>query len=168
MDEEWRSINMYEGKYEISSLGRVRSISSSRGKILKQGINKGGYLHVGLFHKGFASTQKIHRLVAIAFLPNSNFYIAVNHVDGDKKNNCVSNLEWCTNSENTIHAFKIGLMKGLKGSNNPMSKLTEVEVREIRLLYSTNKFTLLELGSRYNVKYNTISRIINYKVYKDV
>lgn len=94
--------------YEISDTGLVRR----NGKILKPSISKrDGYVSVGLYHHCFHKTIKVHRLVALAFIPTNDTKLDVNHKDGNKQNNSVSNLEWCTRSENHRHAFRLGLKK---------------------------------------------------------
>ena len=102
--EEWRDIIGYEGKYQVSNLGRVKSLKNTRGnyreKILKPGKDAKGYKQVSLYKNGKGKMYKIHRLVAIAFIPNPNNYPMINHKDEDKTNNCVDNLEWCTNKYN--------------------------------------------------------------------
>lgn len=109
MKEEWKPIKGYEGLYEVSNMGRVKSLHRSQGIILKQGTFH-GYMKVGLHKNGTRSTKKVHRLVATAFIRNPNNYEFVNHKDGNKKNNTVDNLEWCTRSYNMRHAYHNGLM----------------------------------------------------------
>lgn len=103
--EQWRDIPGYEGLYQVSSLGRVKS--NKRIKSLR--TDKRGYLTVWLCKDSVQKNYKAHRLVALAFIPNPENKKTVNHIDGDKQNNCVENLEWATHSENIIHANKTGL-----------------------------------------------------------
>lgn len=103
-------IQGYEGLYEIDECGNVYSVcqtTSRRKCIRKPFLNNSGYLRVNLYDKrGKSSKYYIHRLVAQAFIPNPYNYKIVNHIDGNKLNNCVDNLEWCTQSENKKHAVK--------------------------------------------------------------
>lgn len=94
-NEIWKDIEGYEGIYEISNLGRVRSFKNGKVRILKPLTNKRGYLRVQLRKNNSLKTLQIHRLVAQAFLPNPNNLPQVNHKDEDKTNNIVSNLEYC-------------------------------------------------------------------------
>lgn len=123
--EIWKDVAGYEGYYQVSNLGNVRSIdrviyshklqfSTKRklnGRKIKPYINrKNGYVYVYLCKNGIYKNKRIHRLVAEAFIDNSNGYDQVNHINGDKTNNNVKNLEWCNNQQNVIHAYKKGLI----------------------------------------------------------
>lgn len=124
--EVWRDIKGYEGLYQISNLGRVRGLDRYSnnysnyltGKTNKRKIygriltnKKGKYLFVMLSKNGRYKTKSIHRLIAEAFIENPNNYNCVNHIDGNKYNNSINNLEWCTTSENNTHAYRNGLNK---------------------------------------------------------
>lgn len=117
MTEIWKPCVGFTWNYEVSNLGRVRSLGNAGnnrpGLILKPKIDKGGYLTIPSMrnNEGRLKSTKVHRLVAQAFIPNPDFKPQVNHVDGDKQNNRVDNLEWCTHSENTLHSYRIGLQK---------------------------------------------------------
>lgn len=102
--ERWEYIRGYDNNYQISSYGRVKSLKFSKEKYLKPKQNRGGYLEVLLYKNNKGKLYRIHRLVAEAFIQNTYNYPEVNHKDGDKLNNCVSNLEWCTRSKNQKHA----------------------------------------------------------------
>lgn len=99
MEEIWKDIEGYNGKYQVSNLGRVKSLKGSE-KILKPRVSNTGYKYVNLCIQGKSKTLKIHRLVAQAFLPNPEGLPQVNHKDEDKLNNNVDNLEWCTREYN--------------------------------------------------------------------
>lgn len=110
MEEEWRPVKGYEGLYEVSNMGRVKSLHYGKERILRGTDAFDGYKIVSLT-KQTIKKKRVHRLVAEAFIPNPMNLPVVNHLDGDKHNNCVSNLEWCTKKENTNHAIKTGLMR---------------------------------------------------------
>lgn len=110
MEEEWRPVKGYEGLYEVSNMGRVKSLHTSQGRILKQYTKDNEYMKVNLSKDGTCNTKRVHRLVATAFIQNPNNYEVINHKDGNKKNNTVDNLEWCTRSYNTKHAYRNGLI----------------------------------------------------------
>lgn len=107
MQEIWKDIRGFEGKYKISNLGRVYSIKNNI--ILKSGYDGKKYPTICLYNKK-QYCLKIHRLVAKAFIPNPNNYPQINHIDGNKNNNCVNNLEWCNQSHNIKEAYRLGLM----------------------------------------------------------
>ena len=101
--EVYRTVQGYEGLYEISNYGRVKSLNYNRtGKerIMKPAANTKGYLCVGLFKDGKMKSHRVHRLVASAFIENPDELPEVNHKDEDKTNNCANNLEWCLHKDN--------------------------------------------------------------------
>lgn len=110
MLEVWKDVIGYEGLYQVSNLGRVRSFYKNKLTILSYRRAKAGYHTVCLHKNKKPLTQNIHRLIADAFIPNTECKKYVNHIDGDKGNNILSNLEWVTQSENMKHAYDIGLM----------------------------------------------------------
>lgn len=111
----WLPVVGYEGYYEVSDLGEVRSVRYNHkgevihSRLLKPAIKPRGYLGVVLCKQGVTTNHLVHRLVATAFLPNSNGLPEVNHKDGNKLNAVVTNLEWCSGSENLHHAYNTGL-----------------------------------------------------------
>ena len=118
--EEWRDIAGYEGKYQVSNLGNVRSVDRTfintcgvtvtrKGTVLKPNPHRDGYLKVTMHKGGRGNVTVIHRCVANAFIPNEKNLPQVNHKDGNKQNNTVENLEWCTAFDNMNHAKQQGL-----------------------------------------------------------
>lgn len=119
-DEEWRDVPEYEGLYQASNYGRIRSLDNIQhvvfkgksiskrkyGKVIKPGKHRGGYSMVWLSKNGIVKAYTVHRLIADAFLPNPDGLPEINHIDGDKKNNAITNLEWVSRSENLNHAYK--------------------------------------------------------------
>lgn len=143
--EIWKDIHGFEGIYQVSNQGRVKSldriviyrkpagngIKSARfkGRILKQHLNKQGRLVIILAKNGFKHRLvSVHRLVALAFLPLVDKHPEINHIDGVPTNNNVENLEWSNRSKNNLHAFKMGLNRQYKGADNkfrkPVNKLS--------------------------------------------
>ena len=124
MNEEWKDIKGYEGKYQVSNLGKVKSLQRWSGTkfydreyILNNYVNKkNGYVYVYLTKNNKSKNIRLHRLVAEEFIPNPNNLPQVNHKDCNKENNNASNLEWCTASYNVKYAFEYGKAKSnLKG-----------------------------------------------------
>ena len=162
---------MFEGLYQASNLGNLRSLdryftqrnrwgntheSFIKGRVLKPCTDKDGYfaLHLkGRNHKNFY--YSVHRLVALSFLSDSYFENAVvNHKDHDKTNNRLENLEWVTPSYNSKHSFENGNRERHFGSNNPASKLSEEQVREIKKLIPT--MMQKDIAQRYGVSASLI------------
>lgn len=121
IDQEWKPVGGYEGHYEVSNLGFIRSLDrvvqrpgrgdtvAKAGQLLKVNVTPKGYLRVQLVRDGAHQNFLVHRLVAQMFIPNPELKPEVNHKDGDKTNNRVANLEWVTSSENLLHAYEAGL-----------------------------------------------------------
>jgi hypothetical protein len=162
-NETWFPIFGYEKLYEVSTLGRVKRLPSglySDGHILKLKPAKGGYLQVGLCKNSKVYNAKVHRLVALTFLLNLDGTKQVNHIDGDKENNNVDNLEWVTPLENTTHAIKIGLRKS---KPKPPVKLSNKQINEIRLILQSKELNYREIAETYNVSKTLIWQIANNK-----
>jgi len=174
--EEWRAIKEWEGLYEVSNFGRVRSLIRIHTNTLGRKRKYGGiimkfktdkdYKRINLQRQGHIKTLNVHRLVGHAFIQNPENKPEINHKDGHKFHNKAYNLEWSTSSENTLHAFKNGLMVSKKGENSNNCKLTEAKVLEIRAL--RGKVTQPELVRKYGVNQATISAIQLRKRWKHV
>lgn len=118
LNEEWKDIEDYKGLYKVSNYGRIKSLKrisydkirdktrQISEKILKQSIASPGYYIVNLTKDSKQRVYRIHRLVAEAFIPNPNNYPVINHIDGNKNNNIINNLEWCTYKHNSNEAIK--------------------------------------------------------------
>lgn len=156
-------IDNYEGYYQVSNLGRVKSLERRvknypsgtrfiKSAPLKTRVGTTGYLTVDLCKKGRASKYKIHRLKAIAFIPNPKNYPQINHIDGNKLNNDLSNLEWCSSASNILHAYSCGLHK---------SKLSAEYVEEI--LNGYPEISIPKLAMKYNVSNTAIWYVIHGK-----
>lgn len=164
MKEIWKFIDNNH-KYMVSNLGKVKNAKTDY--VLKARPNKTGYLRVPLFMEGKHKDLFVHKLVAIAFLKNDNreAKTQVNHINCNKLDNTVSNLEWCTPSYNTKHAFIMN-RKSNKGENNPRVKLSYSQVLEIKNLLKSKSLKQGQIAKLYNVSRSTIQAInsnINWK-----
>jgi len=161
MAEEWRPVVGYEGYYDVSSLGHVRRMkpanSTRIGRTLK-GSADNGYIRVDLSKDNNAIHYRIHQLVSAAFIGPCPEGKQINHKDGIKTNNVVSNLEYVTLSENQLHAYRLGLRIPTCGERHGQSKLTEDNVRAIRerlLLKESHR----SIAKDFNVVNSAISLI---------
>ena len=135
-EEVWKDIEKYEGLYQVSNIGRVRSLdrlkatrnrhkiiqAKIKGQLLKPSINGDGYYQVTLSKNDEHLITRIHRLVAQTFIPNKDNKTQVNHINGNKLDNRVENLEWCTCKENILHAVAYNLMKPVKEEEHYYAK----------------------------------------------
>ena len=152
-DEVWKDIEGYEGLYQVSNFGNIKSLArivhsekrsdyKIKEKVLKQSDTTTGYKKVEL-HKDNKKRKsfKVHRLVAQAFIPNPENKREVNHIDGNKHNNNVNNLEWVTSSENKLHAFEMHL--------NPTKR--DLDEEEIIRMYCEEKMSIRQIAKEFNV-----------------
>ena len=144
VEEIWKDIPNYEGVYKVSNLGNVKSfnnrIKDKNPIILKQTIDrKNGYLTVSLSKNGKKKIYRVHKLVASIFIDNFNNYPVINHKDGNKLNNCVDNLEWCTYKQNIIHSWKNGLSHISEEHKQIISKTTKERWKKYRKLKMERK-----------------------------
>lgn len=171
--ETWKDVEGCEGAYQVSNWGRVRSLDREvphssgglarlRGRILKPQRGGAGYLHVTLRGDGEWSHVDIHRLVLDAFMGPAPDGHECNHIDGDKANNHIDNLEWVTHGANMRHAFRSGLHPS-KGEAHHCARLTVPEVERIRQLYAGGEHTQAQIGVMFGVAQTTVSQIVRGK-----
>lgn len=164
MPINWRDVVGYEGLYQVSDQGQIYSIKSS--KLLKQIAPKGYYI-VNLWKGKKQSNFRVNRLVAITWLPNPKLLPQVNHVDGVKTNNEVSNLEWVTDKQNKEHAKELDLYYKPKGEKHSQNKLEEWDIHFIRhWLYCG--YSQAELGRVFGVGAPAIFKIHHKQRWKHV
>ena len=171
MKEIWKDVRNYEGFYQISNKGNVKSVQRkvvySDGrvfnypeKILKPSPDTKGYLGVGLNRNGTAKPKRVHRLVAEAFLNKPEGLMSVNHIDGVKTNNNLSNLEWVTYSENTRKGYDIGLFDKAREATKERLKNNTYRCKSVEVTFKdtgiTKNFKSAREASRY------INRCQNY------
>lgn len=169
IQEIWKDIEGYEGYYQVSNMGKVKSLPRFKnfrnlkvrveGKVLNPAPRTKNYLWVS-FRKDHTLKQfSIHRLVAKAFIPNLENKAEVNHIDGNKLNNRMDNLEWMTRVENAKHAAPVYL----RGEKNPKSKFTPDQIEDIRRNYTGKWGEKTRLSEKYNVTLASILNIIKLK-----
>lgn len=174
--EKWKKLKKF-GDYQISNFGNIKSPDVEmktptgknwirKGKLLKPYKSKKGYLSVDLRINGKRKIMLVHRLVAETFIPNIYNKPQINHIDGDKTNNNVNNLEWCTNGENQLHAFKNGLQKG--NFKHPNSKLTLEQVLYIKnnCVLGSKKNGIQTIAKKFGVNNSTVKQILQGKSYR--
>lgn len=167
--EIWKSIQDYEGIYECSSLGRIRSLDRYvldskrqiyffvKGCELKPRKNKNGYLQVSLNKKGKRKMAYVHRIIAETFLEKIKDKNTINHIDGDKNNNCVDNLEWCTYSENNKHSYK-ELNRRIVNCGGSKTPVYMIDTETKELFYYVS---IAEASKKINLSHTQINRYIH-------
>jgi hypothetical protein len=156
----------FEDFYKVSNFGRLLSFNKKKARgigirpprILKPTNNSAGYPHCQLWKDGKIKDVHIHKIVAVAFIPNPNNYPIINHIDGCPNNNKIENLEWCTQKHNAQHACDMGL--SAKGEKHYLSKVTDMQALEIRKIYNESKMSHRKIAFEYGVSSAVIGRII--------
>jgi hypothetical protein len=176
--EVWKDIPGYEGYYQVSNIGKVRGLNRInninqpvRARMMSLKKTKNGYISASLSKNGKTKHIHVHRLMAMAFIPNLYNLPCVNHINGIKADNRIKNLEWCTWVYNNWHKDNI-LGKNNKGKftgeNNPMAVMTDVKVIEVRNILKKYKVSDGGLSRLYKVNPETIRRIRLNKIWKHV
>ncbi len=167
-DEVWKDIKGYEGFYQVSTKGRIKSFQLDKVRIMKLCFDRGGYVHIVLSKNGKRKTHRIHILVAKAFIPNPLNLPEVNHKNGNKWDCSVENLEWSTRKQNQEHAVRLGLQKS--GADSHRAKLTEEQVRDIRenCIPSDKVKGLHSFARKYDVRLSVIQNVYHYRTYKNI
>lgn len=167
--EVWKPVSGYENVYSVSNFGNVRRELPARGakagkliRLQKSGV---GYLNANLSFLGIVKTNKVHSLVAEAFIGPRPVGFEVNHLDGVKTNNHDNNLSYVSPGDNIRHAVKTGLFNN-GGENHYGAKLTWDDVRSMRKAYAVGKITQKVLATQYSIGADEVSRIINFKRWK--
>lgn len=175
--EIWKPVKGFEETYEVSSLGRIRSVDRVRycgngyvdkpSVILKQYVNVRGYWCVSLYKNKKSHCRVVHRLMAETFLEKGANDTEVNHINGVKTDNFLENLEWVTHKENMRHAIESGLRSIKTGGNTHNASFTNEQAVEIRKMFSSGNYSKSELARRYGVSFSTMGKLLNNKTYKE-
>lgn len=156
MKEIWKDVKEFEGLYQVSNFGRVKSLNynhTGKGRVLNPYVDNTGYCQVSLYKNGKMYQKQIHRFVAETFIPNPNNLECVNHINGIKTDNRIENLEWCTRKENIIHALKNGLKKEYCTKKKPIHCL------ELNIEFES----MSEAARYFNCSYSAIQHTLKGK-----
>lgn len=167
--EEWRDIPGYEGLYQVSNTGRVKSLlrldakgRRIKGKMMMLRPSHKGYLKVPLTKGGKQKNKFVHNLVVFTFIGTKPEGMQCNHKNGNKKDNHLDNLEYCTGSYNVLHAYRVlDRPSALTGEKHWNAKLTQDDIVKIRELYKTGNYTHKKLANIFGIKSPAIGQIIN-------
>jgi hypothetical protein len=169
MQELWED---FGERYKVSNFGNVDSLNyrgrGKRKRLISCINNTKGYMRVGLSFNGTEKKYTVHRLVAICFIPNPNNYKQVNHIDGNKLNNHVSNLEWCSHQQNMRKAWELGLYQPKYGEKHVNAKIKEADVIEIFRLYNIVGWLQQRIADHFGINVSTVSGILRRKFWKHV
>jgi hypothetical protein len=170
MEEIWKDVPGYEGQFQASNLGRIKSLKRLGAwveRIRKLHLNKkGNYWEICITDKCgryFKTMLKVHRMVASAFIPNTEEKPTVNHKDGNRLNNYVENLEWCTQKENMQHAWRTGLISSAKiraGGRSYEKRISDFSVSQMRNEYRPGLFGYKRLAKKYGISKSLVCAII--------
>lgn len=166
--EIWKTIPNCKGYYQVSDLGVIKSFHNGERVLKQNGIGRNRkYKSVSLKTNNGWKCRQVHRLVAMAFIPNPENKEQINHKDGDPSNNHIDNLEWCDAFENMQHAVKMGLMNNHFGETHANSKFTDVIVKDIlkRLGHGEKQH---EIAKEYNVNQSIVSDINTGKSWRHI
>lgn len=169
--EIWKDIPGYEGVYQASNSGYVKRVKSAKyktGHVLSPAKNKSGYCTVSLYRDKEKRSRLVHSLVMAAFCGVPASSMEVNHKNGIKTDNRLSNLEYVTRSENQRHSIDVLGKKSLSGEESGMAKLTDSQVKDMRLLYSQGNITQRELAALYGIKQMTVWCILVRRTWRHV
>lgn len=163
MQETWKPVVGYEGRYEVSDMGKVKSLK--QGKILKGEVVHNGYLRVGLCKNNKSKWHRVHRLVLLSFVGECPEDCEGCHLDGNRKNNHIDNLKWVTRKENQSHRESHGTT--CRGENNVMSKL---QAEDISIIRGASKYGIEQktLAGFFGVSQSAISLVMRRKSWKHI
>lgn len=166
--EVWKPIVITDGLYEVSNYGNVRSVTHKdsmgrlwQGKEIKKGLDGAGhYLQAVVKIRGEYKKINVHRLVAMAFIPNPHNYPEVNHKDENKINNHVENLEWCTHQYNNCYGSRLA---SIRGEKNPANKISIETVKDIKKNYKHRdpQFGVTPLAKKYGISVTHVCAIVH-------
>jgi len=163
----YRPVRDYEERYEINRYGDVRSTQGLySGKFISHKKNKAGYIYVKLYKGKSEKSFLLHRLVAVAFLPNPENKPVINHIDNNKENNDLDNLQWCTQAENVDWTVRQGRNRGPSSEKCHLSKLKPSDILEIRELGESK--STKEIAKIFGVSVGNIRHIIERKTWKSI
>ena len=171
--ENWKTIKNFPD-YAVSDHGNVKRIvkdlHNRKLRTLKLRPSGCGYLHVSLSKDKKKYDKRVNRLVLETFVRPCPDKMECNHIDGNKHNNCIENLEWVTRSENMKHKYRIGLAipSDHRGSKNPVAKLIESDVMEIKRLRFNEMLSMYSIAKIFNISYPSVSMICNNKTWRHV
>lgn len=172
-EEIWLPVVGAEDKYHVSNLGRIKSLEIRKlrsdgrryyrdERILELSVNKGGYAVANIKIPG---SSLVHRIVMDAFMPTEDNSLEINHLDENKLNNRLDNLEWCTHQYNNNYGSKPEKMHNALVGHKVGRKLTDEQVAQVRFLYESGGKGVRELGRMFNVSHTLILRVVNHQCF---